>query len=135
MTSSILSSNLNSTSAFYEDARIGINTKHSFLLLNVSEILYIEKIERHVRIYLKNDEYIDTSENLKAIELKLSKYEFYRPHKSFIVPLGDIREISSDHFMDSYNIHLIKSKTHIKLSKHKYKELRNILVTGCHINL
>lgn len=135
MTISALSRVSNSNSAIYEDARIGINTKNSFLLLNVSEILYIEKVERHVRIHLKNNDYIDTSENLKAIERKLSEYEFYRPHKSFIVPLGDIREISSDNFMDSYNIHLVKSKTHIKLSKHKYKELRNILATACQINL
>jgi DNA-binding LytR/AlgR family response regulator len=112
-----------------QNVRLGIKVKKGLRLVTISDIVFVEKINRKVMIHLKNDACIETNENLKCIESKLSKYNFYRPHQSYLIPLNRIKTIKPDDFMNSYNIELYHSRTEIKVSKHKYKELKERLMS------
>ncbi|WP_453993219.1 LytR/AlgR family response regulator transcription factor [Bacillus nitroreducens] len=109
------------------NVRLGVTTKKGFSLVYVSDICYIESTNRKVMIVLKNNSHLETNDSLKSLEVKLRKYNFYRTHQSFLVPLHLIKTIQPDDYMSSYNIELYETSQTIKLSKHKYKELVNLL--------
>ncbi|WP_044894914.1 LytR/AlgR family response regulator transcription factor [Bacillus alveayuensis] len=115
--------------------QIGIKVKKGFVLVNIDEISYIEKQGRKVHLYLKGNKSMEISDNLKVLEEKLIHYGFYRPHQSYIIPLNNVRGIVSDEFMNSYNILLKDNDTLIKVSRLKYKELKERLLNYGNVDI
>jgi len=113
--------------------KIGIKVNSSMKFIPVDEIVFVERMQRKTKIVLDDGTEIETNESLTDIEKKLRRNGFYRSHQSYLIPLNKIEEISPDDYMSSYNIKIKKSTELIKVSKHKYRALKDALKS--YINL
>ena len=118
---------INSSRFNKNDYKIGINIDNGIKMINISEILYIEKQGRKISVVCKNNEIIYSRESMKNLEILFSSFNFYRPHQSFLVPIKQIKAIYPDKYTRSYTIELSDSKTNIPVSRNKYSRLKEIL--------
>ncbi|OZV70019.1 LytR/AlgR family response regulator transcription factor [Winogradskyella aurantia] len=109
----------NSGSYILSDS-IFVRNQNSMVKVNISDILYIEAERNYCRIYSKNKEYLLVM-TLKDIDEKLPSRHFLRVHRSFIVNISQITEIS--------NSHIVIVKKSIPISKSLKDELLNRLQT------
>jgi len=72
----------------------GIKNNETYIL-DVSQILYIETIERKVFLYSSNNVY-ETPLKLYALEEQLESQDFFRASKSSIINLGHMHALKSD---------------------------------------
>jgi DNA-binding LytR/AlgR family response regulator len=68
---------------------IFVKTEHRIQKVNLKDILYIESLQNYILLYTAREK-IMSLQPLKKIEEQLSKKEFIRVHKSFIVALRHI---------------------------------------------
>jgi len=114
--------------------QIGIHTEGGLEIVNVNDILYLEKIERKVYIFGKNGEKFKLTDSLQKLETVFGEYDFFRTHQSFLVPIDKIKSIHSDEFKRSYTLRLKNVEEHIPLSRDKYNALKQVLIqTGIKI--
>lgn len=76
--------------------RIFVRHKDKMVRIMLVDILYIEADRNYSRIFTKAKEYL-LSITLKSIEEKLTEQVFQRVHRSYIVNLSQIDEVSEDH--------------------------------------
>jgi DNA-binding LytR/AlgR family response regulator len=88
--------------------------------VNIQDILYIEAERNYCRIYSKTKEYLLVM-TLKDMDEKLPAKHFLRVHRSFIVNLSQINEISTSH--------IVIQKKAIPISRSLKDELLNRLQT------
>ena len=110
-----------------DNYRIGINIDNGIKIININEILYIEKQGRKISVVCKNNEIIYSRESMKNLETLFASFNFYRPHQSFLVPIKQIKAIYPDKYTRSYTLELIDSKINIPVSRNKYSGLKEIL--------
>lgn len=110
-----------------DNYRIGINIDNGIKIININEILYIEKQGRRISVVCKNNEIIYSRESMKNLETLFASFNFYRPHQSFLVPIKQIKAIYPDKYTRSYTLELIDSKINIPVSRNKYSGLKEIL--------
>lgn len=84
--------------------RIPIASDKKIIMLDIPDIIYIEKENRICKLYCKSGVY-QTSATLEQLEKQLTEQEFLRIHKSFIVNLNCISEIQPS-FSSSYTVRL-----------------------------
>lgn len=82
----------------------------------VSDIYYIETINRNVNIHTKEQDYL-ISTKISVLEKELEEFGFYRCHKSYIVNLDKIREFEKTDIM-------MKDGSAIMVSARKQFELK-----------
>ncbi|MFS0785389.1 LytTR family DNA-binding domain-containing protein [Shouchella sp. 1P09AA] len=104
--------------------KIGFKVKEGLHFVEVNDILFIEKYNRKLLIHLEKKDSIQITESLNNIEMKLEKYDFYRIHKSYLIPLARVESLSKDDFMNSFNLVLRGTDTTLQVSKHKINELK-----------
>ena len=86
--------------------------------LNIKEVLYLEFKSRKTHIYTTNGIYI-TKETLNECMNRLKEYDFFSPHRAFIVNFYHIRSFdSSSILLDD------QEKTALPISKLRVKEFR-----------
>ncbi|HLR14344.1 MAG TPA: LytTR family DNA-binding domain-containing protein [Bacillota bacterium] len=107
--------------------RIGLKVAKGIQIIEVRDILYIEKKGRSIFLHTIHGDKIKSSDTMQNLEAIFIPFEFYRPHQSFIVPIEQIRGIFPDTYSRSYTIDLANSSTKIPLSRSKYAEFKNIL--------
>lgn len=110
-----------------DNYRIGIDIDNGIKMININEILYIEKQGRKISVVCKNNEIIYSRESMKNLETLFASFNFYRPHQSFLVPIKQIKAIYPDKYTRSYTLELIDSKINIPVSRNKYSGLKEIL--------
>ena len=108
--------------------QIGIHTEGGLEIINVNDILYLEKIERKVFIFSKTGEKFKLTDSLQKLETIFSEYNFFRTHQSFLIPIDKIKSIHADEFKRSYTIQLKNVKEIIPLSRDKHNELKQVLI-------
>ena len=64
-------------------------------ILDASEILYIDTVDKKTFLYAESDVY-ETSLRLYELEEQLSKNDFFRAGKSSIINFGKIKSLKSD---------------------------------------
>jgi len=99
--------------------KISVKVSNEIFLINPTEILFIEKLEKRTQIHTNSDVFKIT-QNLNELENKLED-NFLRVHKSFIVNLdkiSKIKEISSR----SYEIGFEKCNKVALMSRYKFEE-------------
>src|SRR5699024_6786659 len=82
--------NIKQTPERSPDHQIGMKVDGGIRIVNVDDILYIEKKGRKISINCRNNEGFETTHSLKSLENIFAPYHFYRSHQSFIVPLYKI---------------------------------------------
>lgn len=95
-----------------------IKYKGKFIILNINEIAYIEVMKKMLTIHTDDKKYVFKM-TLTKFEEKLSKHDFFRCHKSFLVNLNKVKEIKD-------NIANVND-TYIPISKYRLKEFRHKL--------
>lgn len=118
---------IKSSSPSKTDHKIGMNVAGGIQMVNVNDILYIEKQGRRISVVCKNSETLYSNESMQTLENLFSSFDFYRPHQSFLVPMQQIKAIYPDKYTRSYTIQLFDSKTTIPVSRNKYAELKEFL--------
>lgn len=95
------------------------------LLLDFSEIFYIEALNKHSRIRTK-DKLYNSKHPLMYYENKLNHLNFFRVHRSYIVNLDKIKRICPK-VNYSFDIHLNGIREYIPLSRSNVKRLKELL--------
>lgn len=107
--------------------RIGLRVAKGIQIIEVQNILFIEKKGRAIFIHTKNKNKIRSSDTMQNLEAIFKPFDFYRPHQSFIIPMDQIRAIFPDRYARSYSIELANSKTNIPLSRNRFPDLKQVL--------
>lgn len=110
-----------------DEQKIGLNIAGGIKMINVNDILYIEKRGRQIWVVCRNNETFLTKDPLRKLESFFKPFNFYRSHQSFIVPIKRIKAIRPDNFSRSYSIILNDNETSIPLSRTNYHELKDLL--------
>ena len=77
-----------------EESKIRINSNHSYILINPTEIVYCEANEGHTNIYLTNGKTEISNSSLSQIENKIKNFNFYRLGRSVLINKDHVRAIN-----------------------------------------
>lgn len=107
--------------------KIVIKNKREILVVSLKDILYFEKVDRDVLAHTNKEVY---TLNKTLAELENSSHPiFCRAHQSFIVNIEKIKKIK-DMGNRSYQIEFLDSKKVAFVSRYKFEELKNKIVTS-----
>lgn len=77
-----------------EEEFLFVKADYKIIKIKISEIKYIESQSEYVKIYQLNEKPIMTLLSLKSIEERLPSNSFMRVHRSYIVNLSLVKEVS-----------------------------------------
>ncbi|MDR3315108.1 MAG: LytTR family DNA-binding domain-containing protein [Coriobacteriales bacterium] len=103
-----------------QGATLAIVTDNIPVVIPLSDILYIEALNRKSQIYTMNEAYATTM-TIEDLYKLLPSPRFLRSHRSFIVNLDHVDEVADDFIMDNGGIAYIAVKSHRKI-KHAYED-------------
>lgn len=88
---------LQEVSQIDEDDAIFLKTEYKIVRINISHIRYVEAMSEYLRIYLKDySRPIIVLLSMKKMEERLPNHSFMRVHRSYIINLKSIREVSKN---------------------------------------
>lgn len=117
-----------------QSPRTGIETENGLEILNVDELLYIEKSGRRIRFVLRSGKIYWSGETIRSVEPVFESYGFFRCHQSFLVALREIGTVRSDILGRTHTIVLRDGQTCLPLSRNRMGELRlRLQEEGIHI--
>ncbi|MBS6023427.1 MAG: response regulator transcription factor [Paeniclostridium sordellii] len=99
-----------------KESYIAVNEKNNTCKVKISEITYIEIQKREMTIHTINEDYTINS-SMSKLENELSKYNFYRCHKSFMVNIDFIKNIKQ-------YIAILDNKEEVPISRYRFKETK-----------
>jgi two-component system, LytTR family, response regulator LytT len=106
-------------------AKLLLDDGERFVVLDPSSIYYIVRHDRAVHIHTAEQVYTSRM-TLQQLEAKLKPFNFFRPHRSYLVNLTYVQEIVP-WFNGAYNLKLThKSETKIPVSRSAAKQLLNL---------
>ncbi len=88
--------------------------------INYNEIYYIESMGHYVTIHLENEKLI-WKNNLKDVYIILGKNGFISVHRSYLVNLRHIEEISKEYC-------ILSNKEEIPISRNSYKTVNTAFI-------
>ena len=89
-----------SVSSADEDDTIFLKTEYKIMRVSLSEITYIEAMSEYLRIFLEDKTRpIVVLLSMKKMEERLPSASFMRVHRSYIINLKKIREVSKSHII------------------------------------
>ena len=72
--------------------RLGLPSLNGYDFFDVSEIIFLQAEGAYTNVHLSNNQVITVSKNLGDIE-RLEQYEhFFKPHRSFMINLNEIKQ-------------------------------------------
>ena len=105
-----------------------VKTKSGYHLLRLNDILFIERINRTIRVFTEDSIQTElTGYTMAELERMLVKRNFFRCHQSFIVNLSKISVINADNDAKRYMIRFKGMDGDIMISREKYMEIVNLL--------
>lgn len=106
--------------------KLAVQSGESVVLLDPTEIVYIQKESREVLIKTVKHQY-STKYTLQVLEKKLENYPFFRTHRSYLVNLNYIKEMIP-WFNGAYTVIMNDDKaSEVPVSRAYVKELRDEL--------
>ncbi len=105
--------------------RIVVSDDGKLIILNPLDVLFFAAEGNYVQIVTEKKVYI-TKETLKYWEERMTEFDFFRCHKSFLVNLQKIEEIHPM-FNSTYDISLHNFPTKISVSRRYVAELKKII--------
>lgn len=92
--------------------------------INIKEIMYIESINRRIKIYLKNGDVITSttlhSKFLESIPFEYEKYGFINCHASYVVNMHEVKGITDKFFVMKNEEKIPISKSMLSIVKKTY---------------
>ena len=108
--------------------KIAILTEGGFKLVDTEDIIYVEKVLRKVIIHGQNDTTVVSRYSIGQLEKIFEGYGFFKPHQSFLVPIGEIKDVHAEESMrGSFYISLKRSSAKVPLARGNLKPLKEIL--------
>lgn len=107
--------------------RIGLPVDGGLEIIEVNQLLYIEKEGRKVFLVCRDGARYRSYDTLQKLLSIFEPYGFFRCHQSFLVRLSAIKSVHLDASKNSYNIRLTGTDARIPLSRNKYSELKELL--------
>ena len=101
---------------FILDDRIFVKQRGRMVKIFIKDILYAEADRSYCKVYTEQQEFLMTL-SLKDFEERLQSEKFMRVHRSYVVNVTKIDEISDNHSS------LIIGKTHVPVSRSFQKEI------------
>ncbi|GIN21277.1 LytR/AlgR family response regulator transcription factor [Siminovitchia fordii] len=116
----------NSTNLIPASSKLLIDDGEKVVVLSPESIYYATRVERFVEIHTA-DEFVQGKMTLQELEEKLKGFPFFRTHRSYLVNLDFIQEITP-WFNGAYNLILKgEKKTRIPVSRSAQKKLFQLL--------
>lgn len=73
-----------------QDHKIAITSNDGYVFVKISNILYLKSEGAYTYFFLKPNEKIVTSKNIKEYEDLLADHNFFRIHKSYIINMAEV---------------------------------------------
>jgi two-component system LytT family response regulator len=97
----------NDSNVINPDGTLFVKSDYKIIRINVNQIKYIECMSEYVRIYLEGeDKPVMTLLSMRKLEARLPASMFMRVHRSFIVKLHKIQEISRLRIIFEGNVYI-----------------------------
>ncbi len=77
------------------DDILTLKVEHKNMVVNMSEICYMEAMDNYIKIFRKNLPTVVTQMTMKDMETRLPKDKFIRLHRSYIVSISEIDSFSN----------------------------------------
>ncbi|MDR3047660.1 MAG: LytTR family DNA-binding domain-containing protein [Bacteroidales bacterium] len=110
-----------------DDVRISVKIGSSIQLIEIKEIVLIQKKLRKIKIHLSDGSTLSCNETLKALENKLYPYGFVALSRTVLVPIQNILEINYDKYAKKYSVMLKNQMSIDEISQEKYRVLKQSL--------
>lgn len=107
------------------EKRISIKNDEEIILINLSNLIYME-VEEGVVCFYTDRERLQEKGTLKYWEDKLKEFGFYRCHKNFIINLNKIEKLIPG-TSNSYVLKMEKYEIHIPIARDRIKEIKEIM--------
>jgi len=101
--------------------RLALHTHHGLKLVTPQEIIRCEASNNYTIFYLTDNTSITTSKTIKEYEEILAEYNFVRVHKSHLVNLSFVEQLTNKHQL------LLSNKTLVDVSRRRKSELMEVL--------
>ncbi len=101
--------------------RLALHTHQGLKLVTPQEIIRCEASNNYTIFYLTNNTSITTSKTIKEYEEILAEYNFVRVHKSHLVNLNFVEQLTNKHQL------LLSNKTLVDVSRRRKSELMEVL--------
>lgn len=72
-----------------------LKVEHKTVIVNLSEIQYVEAMDNYVKIYRRNKPMVLPQMTMKEMESRLPADAFVRVHRSFIVAIAEVERFSN----------------------------------------
>ncbi len=105
--------------------RLMLRHKDGVSFLDMNDILLIQREDRSTVIYTEGDGRYMTSDTLSETEARLDPQVFFRCHKSYIINLNKITDITP-YGRWTYIVHLSGTKQDALITHEKYEELEKM---------
>lgn len=105
--------------------KLSIETNGEIHYLNPADILYLSREDKFTKIFTADKEY-HVRATLKDLEARLSGYEFFRIHKSYVVNLSYVKMLTP-WFNGAYQLKLEGKEEALAVSRNYVKALRSKL--------
>lgn len=109
----------------YDTKKLTLWKGNKMYVIPLNKISYIEACERESKVYTPENVYI-ARQKISDLDKKLTKYNFFRSHRSYIVNLDKITEIIP-WFNSTYNLNLNGIDTPVPVSRNKIKEFKKLM--------
>ncbi|MBU5267044.1 LytR/AlgR family response regulator transcription factor [Virgibacillus proomii] len=105
--------------------KLGIENEDGVIYLEPNDILYIQSEEKQVKIMTVSKTFF-TKKTLKDLESKLIPFGFFRIHKSYLINLNHVSQITP-WFNGAYNLKIQGNEELLPVSRNYVKGLRERL--------
>lgn len=106
--------------------KIAIRSKNDYILVDPQEISYIFRNQRKSQINCLDRKTLFVSATIEELELIFEDYNFFRCHKSYLIPCGQIVQVRSGQYGRTYEAVLTDGSV-IPISRNRYPALREKL--------
>ena len=93
--------------------------------IDLNDLLLVQREDRSTVLYTKNNERYTTNDSLSEMESRLPGDVFFRAHKSYIINLNHIKDITP-YGRWTYVVRLNGIKQDALITHAKYEELENM---------
>lgn len=105
--------------------RVTLLKGEKMIVVNIDDIYYCKSSERDTLVYTKYEEYT-VNMSMSEFYNKISGYNFFKSHRSYILNIEKIEEIIP-WFNNTYNVKLKNLDIEIPVSRKNIKEFKHIM--------